>query len=390
MKKIFLMLLFIFSLIGCGDSNSTKEKKATTEKQVVKNISKYSFYKDGGTSVKLQGNVFLEKPLSVEELEDISNDIISKNPNYENYFFYFKLPFSDDDIENRSEKFDLYYLIRKLGKDNFEIDKLYTQLEYLKVTLNEKFIHTLGINKISEISPIKIGTPIEDVVSKLGLPTDKNEKTYSYFVVNDKRQMLGTLYLEVTDNKISNVFFYSSNLKLSEEQTKNIVEYVLGNKKLSELNIRELFNIYSFGIPYSSFPSKLKYSKLCLGEIDPFTFDVEQHEKTFSIIIPANSQNYVEYVFSDNDEKLTKILIVSTKNDDDSYDKFLTDLSRTIIFLEPTENFIEIRNNILEKLDFSYDRFASKVNYKKKTNYEAYNISVVKNKNKITLEIKSQ
>lgn len=54
-----------------------------------------------------------------------------------------------------SSKFDLYYLIKKqLGKDNFEIDKLCNQLEYLKVALNEKFIHTLGINKISKISPI--------------------------------------------------------------------------------------------------------------------------------------------------------------------------------------------------------------------------------------------
>ena len=194
MKKILLLFVLLFSLLGCGS-----EEKEEVKQEAIP----YSFYETYTSSVKLQGIISVDliedKLPTVEQMKIVAQELISQNPNYENYFFRFEVPFTKKRPEKKATDFRLYYNINKLGDNDFEVQPLFYQLPFNSITLNEKMIDKLGINKISNISPISIGTSIEDVVAKLGEPSEKTEDTYSYYVVNDRCQMFGVLYVSLKD-----------------------------------------------------------------------------------------------------------------------------------------------------------------------------------------------
>lgn len=384
MKKILLLFVLLFSLLGCGS-----EEKEEVKQEAIP----YSFYETYTSSVKLQGIISVDliedKLPTVEQMKIVAQELISQNPNYENYFFRFEVPFTKKRPEKKATDFRLYYNINKLGDNDFEVQPLFYQLPFNSITLNEKMIDKLGINKISNISPISIGTSIEDVVAKLGEPSEKTEDTYSYYVVNDRCQMFGVLYVSLKDNKVTDVSFYSSNLKLSKNQLSEIKEYVLGNKALADLNIRELEDIYPFSFSAVDFEKRLYFSRISLGDIDETEYITQDNSNTFDFIIPAKEENYVKYTFDTKSKNsdLIKVSVVSEKNTDDNYDKFLWDLCRALVVLDPECNFLTERIEILKKLNFLYDQFSSNKSIKASVADGKYKYTLNKSKSKVTLVI---
>lgn len=244
MKRILVYLAlffsFVFFLVGCGNDNDSDNKKI-----------EYIFLPTNKTSVKLQGKVpldFINSEMPKEDyLKKIAEQIIKDNPKYKNYFINFTFPFVEY-VENESSDTSLYYLFSKLGNSEFRIEPLYSNLEFNRVTFNKNLIGHLGINKISNISPIAIGTPIKDIITKLGTPSKMDDGEYKdncmYYITNDNRQMIGILYLYVKDDKVSNVIFYSTNIQFKKSELAQIKAYIIGDKKLEDLKIKELKNIY--------------------------------------------------------------------------------------------------------------------------------------------------
>lgn len=386
MKKLFLLFTFIFLLFGCGDEEKTEVKPVVEEK-----VIPYSFYEKGSNSVKFQGIVNLQltddKIPDLEQMKEVAKQLITKNPKFENYFFRFEFPFGQKRPEKNAMDFQLYYNINKLGDNDFEIQPLYQQMTFYDITLKENVINKIGINKISSISPIKINDSIEEIVKKLGSPSEKEEDRYYYYIVNERNQMFGILYLEIKENKVSNVGFYSNNINFTENQLKELKEYVLGNKKLEDLNIRELKDIYPFTISGEDFKDRWTFSRLSLGDVDEIEYLIKDNGKTFDFIVPANGENYVKYGFNYKNDNLEKIVIVSENNTDKNYDDFLWDISRALAVLDPECNFLIERNNILGNLDFLYDQFSSSKNYKKNINEGKYKFNIQKKKNKTYLTI---
>ena len=170
MKKIFIFFTLLFLLVSCGS------EKEETQKQ--KNIE-YTFTPTDETSVKLQGEVPLdfvngEMP-SVDYLKKVATQIMEDNPKYENFFINFTFPFVEYH-EKASSDTSLYYLASKLKEDSdFDIKPMYSNLEFTKLTFNENMIGHLGINKLSMIAPITVGTPIKDIIARLGTPTKMDD-----------------------------------------------------------------------------------------------------------------------------------------------------------------------------------------------------------------------
>ena len=243
MKKIFIFFMLLFLLVSCGS------EKEETQKQ--KNIE-YTFTPTDETSVKLQGKVPLdfvngEMP-SVDYLKKVATQIMEDNPKYENFFINFTFPFVEYH-EKASSDISLYYLASKLKEDSdFDISPMYSNLEFTKLTFNENMIGHLGINKLSTIAPITVGTPIKDITAKLGTPTEmdkgKHKDNCMYYIVNDNRQMIGILYISVKDEKVSDISFYSPIIQYSESQKNDIKSYIMGSKKYESLKIKELTDIY--------------------------------------------------------------------------------------------------------------------------------------------------
>ena len=243
MKKIFIFFTLLFLLVSCGS------EKEETQKQ--KNIE-YTFTPTDETSVKLQGKVPLdfvngEMP-SVDYLKKVATQIMEDNPKYENFFIYFTFPFVEYH-EKASSDTSLYYLASKLKEDSdFDISPMYSNLEFTKLTFNENVIGHLGINKLSTIAPITVGTPIKDITAKLGTPTEmdkgKHKDNCMYYIVNDNRQMIGILYISVKDEKVSDISFYSPIIQYNESQKNDIKSYIMGSKKYESLKIKELTDIY--------------------------------------------------------------------------------------------------------------------------------------------------
>lgn len=385
MKKIILFIFLVFSLLGCGDNEKIPETANT------KIIVPYDYYQERASSVKLQGivsvNLFENNIPTEEQLKNIAEELITKNPNYENYFFTFKFPFTRKRPEKDANNFQLYYNINKLGKNDFEIQALYPQMKYYNLTLNKNIVGKLGINQLSNITPIKVGVSLEEIVSKLGTPSEKENNTYIYYIVNNKYQTFGTLYLEINDEKVSNVEFYSNNLNFNEKQLSKIKEYIAGNIPLSELEIKEVDDIYPFSISIKQFPERLKYSRLSMGDIDNIDYLEKNNKATIDFIIPAKQKNYVDYTFDIKNQNLLKVTIVSEGNTDENYENFLSDMSRAFLVLDPECNFLRINSTILSKVNFLYDDFISSKNYKSSTRMGKYKIDLQKNKNKIILTI---
>ena len=244
MKKIFIFFILLFLLVSCGS------EKEETQKQ--KNIE-YTFIPTDETSVKLQGKVPLnfvngEIP-SVDYLKKIATQIVEDNPKYENFFIYFTFPFVEYHQKAGSD-ISLYYLVSKSKEDtDFDISSMYSNLEFTKLTFNENVIGHLGINKLSTIAPIVVGTPINDIIAKLGTPSQMDEGEHKdncmYYIVNDNRQMIGILYLYVKDNQVSDISFYSPIIQYSKSELTDIKSYIMGSKKYETLKIKELTNIYN-------------------------------------------------------------------------------------------------------------------------------------------------
>ena len=244
MKKIFIFFTLLFLLVSCGS------EKEETQKQ--KNIE-YTFTPTDETSVKLQGEVPLdfvngEMP-SVDYLKKVATQIMEDNPKYKNFFINFTFPFVEYH-EKASSDTSLYYLASKLKEDSdFDIKPMYSNLEFTKLTFNENMIGHLGINKLSMIAPITVGTPIKDIIARLGTPTKMDDGEHKdncmYYIVNDNRQMIGILYLYVKDNQVSDISFYSPIIQYSKSELTDIKSYIMGSKKYESLKIKELTDIYN-------------------------------------------------------------------------------------------------------------------------------------------------
>ena len=244
MKKIFIFFTLLFLLVSCSS------EKEETQKQ--KNIE-YTFTPTDETSVKLQGKVPLdfvngEMP-SVDYLKKVATQIMEDNPKYENFFINFTFPFVEYH-EKASSDTSLYYLASKLKEDSdFDIKPMYSNLEFTKLTFNENMIGHLGINKLYMIAPITVGTPINDIIARLGTPTKMDDGEHKdncmYYIVNDNRQMIGILYLYVKDNQVSDISFYSPIIQYSKSELTDIKSYIMGSKKYESLKIKELTDIYN-------------------------------------------------------------------------------------------------------------------------------------------------
>ena len=244
MKKIFIFFTLLFLLVSCGS------EKEETQKQ--KNIE-YTFTPTDETSVKLQGKVPLDfingEIPSVDYLKKVATQIMEDNPKYENFFIYFTFPFVEYH-EKASSDISLYYSVSKLKEDSdFNISPMYSNLEFTKLTFNKNIIGHLGINKLSTIAPIVVGTPINDIISKLGTPTKMDDGEHKdncmYYIVNDNRQMIGILYLYVKDNQVYDISFYSPIIQYSKSELTDIKSYIMGSKKYESLKIKELTDIYN-------------------------------------------------------------------------------------------------------------------------------------------------
>lgn len=244
MKKIFMFFMFLFLLVACGS-----EKEVTQNEKRIE----YNFIPTDKTSVKLQGRVPLdfvngEMP-STDYLKEIATQIVEDNPKYENFFINFTFPFVEYH-EKASSDTSLYYLASKLKEDSdFDIRPMYSNLEFTKLTFNENMIGHLGINKLSMIAPITVGTPIKDIIARLGTPTKMDDGEHKdncmYYIVNDNRQMIGILYLYVKDNQVSDISFYSPIIQYSKSELTDIKSYIMGSKKYESLKIKELTDIYN-------------------------------------------------------------------------------------------------------------------------------------------------
>ncbi len=244
MKKIFIFFMLLFLLVACSSEKEEIQKEKTIE---------YTFSPTDETSVKLQGRVPLdfvngEMP-STDYLKEIATQIVEDNPKYENFFINFTFPFVEYH-EKASSDTSLYYLASKLKEDSdFDIRPMYSNLEFTKLTFNENMIGHLGINKLSMIAPITVGTPIKDIIARLGTPTKMDDGEHKdncmYYIVNDNRQMIGILYLYVKDNQVSDISFYSPIIQYSKSQLADIKSYIMGSKKYESLKIKELTDIYN-------------------------------------------------------------------------------------------------------------------------------------------------
>ncbi|KDE74770.1 hypothetical protein FUSO7_00895 [Fusobacterium necrophorum BFTR-2] len=202
--------------------------------------------------IKLQGNVFLDftngRLPNIDEMRLISEDISEYYPNFENYFINFKFPFTDISEKRNEEIFDSYYLFNKTGNSDFLPITHHNLIPELKITLNKKVINHLGINLITNIAPITEGMSLAEVKQKLGEPSivseNKEIKEIEYYVVNEKYQVLGMLFIHHENNLVKSAKFFSLRLNFTKKQLADIDSYIAGNKKFSDLNIKELKDIY--------------------------------------------------------------------------------------------------------------------------------------------------
>lgn len=391
MKKLAILLFLLFSFLGCGGS---KEKK---EEAVPEKVIEYSFYETRRSSVKLQGDVLVYlvdgRLPTVEEMQKVAKKIINENNKLENYFFTFKIPFTNKRPEKEAEDFKFYYGINKMKGKEFEITPLYTSMTFCKITISDRYIGQLGINKISNISPINIGDKLKKIIEKLGNPSENDSNCVSYYILNERNQMFGVLYLYYKDDIINEISFSSNNLDLTDLEKKEIVEYVNGNRKLEDLQIIALKDIYPFAIPAKDFLSRLNRAKLFLGEPQVTNDDLWVHENKngFYIDVESGSKNLVRYNLNPDSEEgeLIRVTVISKENKEENYDNFDWDIMRAYAFLDPDCNYMLERNNVFEKLNFGYDKFMNKKNYNKVLKDGKYKYTLVKNKNKIELKIES-
>lgn len=386
MKKVITLLTLMTILFSCGESK---------EKLIPEKTIEYSFHETSRSSVKLQGEILVNlvdnRLPTVEEMQKVAEKIITENNKLENYFFRFEVPFTKKRPEEKAENFRLYYNINKLNNEKFEVTPLYPQMTFYKITILEKYIKQLGINKISSITPINIGDKLEKIIEKLGNPSEDDNNCVIYYILNERNQMFGQLYLYYKNGIINEISFNSNNINLTDLEKEMIIEYVKGNKELNELQITSLEDIYPFFISTKDFLSRLNMAKMLLGEpqITADDLRIYENKNKFYIEIESGIENLVRYNFSSNKEEVKEVIIVSKGNKEENYDNFDWDIMRAYAFLDPDCNFMIERNNILEKLEFEYDEFISKKDYSKVLKRGKYKYTLLKNKNNIELKIES-
>nr|WP_035914309.1 hypothetical protein [Fusobacterium necrophorum] len=260
-KKILLVIggVILFSgIMNFFYTPTEKDKKIETNiieetKNEKQNLIPYTFeIEQNIQGIKLQGNVFLDftngRLPNIDEMRLISEDISEYYPNFENYFINFKFPFTDISEKRNEEIFDSYYLFNKTGNSDFLPITHHNLIPELKITLNKKVINHLGINLITNIAPITEGMSLAEVKQKLGEPSivseNKEIKEIEYYVVNEKYQVLGMLFIHHENNLVKSAKFFSLRLNFTKKQLADIDSYIAGNKKFSDLNIKELKDIY--------------------------------------------------------------------------------------------------------------------------------------------------
>lgn len=390
MKKFLFFLLLLVSFLGCGDSESKKQDKQP------KQIIEYNFYESGSNSVKLQGFVKVnqlngELP-TVDQLKDVASDIIEKNPKYENYFFNFTYDFIKQRPGKQADKFNKYYQISKLGKEDFRITNLYRELPYHRVTIADKNINLLGIKRLNEIQPIKLESSIEDIEKSLGKPSEINENVYTYYLTNPKNQMLGCLYITFTNSQVSSVSFYSPNLSMSKQDTQDIIKYLKGELNYDDLKIKYLEDIYDFDIDIDEFIARQKLSDMYLGIVDKYEINNYKDKYNNFCVEYGESGSRVIFKFANNSGvfNLNEVELTTRYLDDKTYPKFLENLDRVLVVINPDVNYFKTSPQILRELGISEE--VIKNTQTKKTSYETlkYKYSFVKDKSMSSLKIRSK
>ena len=176
----------------------------------------------------------------------IAEDIAKKYPNYQNYFINFKFPLTDTSERRNEDNYNSLCLFTKSDNSDFRLVLHYNNIPTMDLTLNKNIVGHLGINLISNISPIKEGMSLSQVKEKLGEPAEINKETKEsrYYVLNEKYQVLGILFIQYTNDTVKSANFFSLNNNFSKEQLSAIDSYIAGDKKLEDLKIKELKDIY--------------------------------------------------------------------------------------------------------------------------------------------------
>ena len=247
MKKFFILFIFLSLLVACGNENNSTSNSITSEAEQSK-ILDYNFdVEQNIKTVKLQGDVSLDfingKIPTFDEMKLIAEDIAKKYPNY---FINFTFPLTDTSERRNEDNYNSLCLFTKSDNSDFRLVLHYNNIPTMDLTLNKNIVGHLGINLISNISPIKEGMSLSQVKEKLGEPAEINKETKEsqYYVLNEKYQVLGILFIQYTNDTVKSANFFSLNNNFSKEQLSAIDSYIAGDKKLEDLKIKELKDIY--------------------------------------------------------------------------------------------------------------------------------------------------
>lgn len=248
MKKLITLLTLIFLLLGCGGSKEKKEsvelipytyKTIYNNGPKVQNIVKVDLI---GATIELGSG----RMPTTEELKVVFEDLMKIYPDKENHFAIFVLPLSSTLTSNTLNKDGIAICdMRKIGNNEIEIIDLKNQLEYNTMTIELSFISKLGFIKYKNIIPVELESNIKDFIDKNGDPYSIKDRIYSYILVNDSFQTLGTLYLTSEDGKIKGIKFISLNDALNDNENKEMEKLILNNEIKEGSNLsKKLENLY--------------------------------------------------------------------------------------------------------------------------------------------------
>ncbi|CAL7899401.1 hypothetical protein [Fusobacterium necrophorum] len=236
MKKILILLSMIFLFISCED-----KKESGVIPYTIVNTEPFGEKFQCDIAIDFVNN---EIP-NVDQMKKVAEKIQKEHPEFKNYFFNFQFPFTDESESRNEYNFVSYYLLEKLdGNSDFRPVPHYNLIPENKITLNKEVVGHLGINMITNISPISTGMKLSEVEEKLGKPSIVHEKEVEYYIVNEKYQILGILFVQHSDSLVKVANFFPLRLNISKEQLSEIDAYIAGNKKFTDLNIKELKDIY--------------------------------------------------------------------------------------------------------------------------------------------------